>query len=66
MTKRRSVISVLQELWLPRDERAAAGAERRVEREMRRQRDNKHTEARRAEAIEAESRRHSGSWPGTL
>ncbi len=56
---RRSAPEVLRELRLPRAERAAARAERAVEREMRRERDNQETAARRAAAIEAESRRYS-------
>jgi hypothetical protein len=50
----------LRELRMPRAERAAARAERRVEEEMRRQRDNVETADRRAAAIEAERRRYSG------
>jgi hypothetical protein len=54
----------LREMRLPRPERNAARAERASEREMRRERDNQHTAARRAAAVEAESRRHGGSYLG--
>jgi hypothetical protein len=60
---RRSPPEVLRELRLPRAERAAARAERAVEREMRRERDNQETAVRRAAAIEAEARRY-GSFGG--
>ena len=50
----------LRELRMPRGERAAARAERRVEEEMRRQRDNTNTAERRAAAIEAERWKYSG------
>jgi hypothetical protein len=40
---RRSPAEILRELRLPRDEREAARAERRVEREFRRERDNQYT-----------------------
>jgi hypothetical protein len=46
-------------LRLPRDEREAARAERRVEEQMRLERDNTHTPERRAAALEAEAKR----WP---
>jgi hypothetical protein len=56
----------LRELRLPRAERAARRAERRVEDEMRKTRDNDQTPERRAAAIEAQARRYqdvsSGSW----
>jgi hypothetical protein len=56
----------LRELRLPRAERAAWRAERRVEAEMRKTRDNDQTPERRAAAIDAEARRQqgvsSGSW----
>ena len=48
----------LRELRLPQAERAARRAERRVEDEMRKTRDNKETPERRAAALEAERRRH--------
>jgi hypothetical protein len=47
----------LRELRLPRDERAARRAERRVEDQMRKTRDNDQTPERRAAAIRAEARR---------
>jgi hypothetical protein len=50
----------LRELRMPRAERAAARAERRVEEQLRRERDNTETPERRAAAIEAERRKHSG------
>ena len=50
----------LRELRMPRAERTAARAERRVEEAMRRQRDNLETPERRAAAIEAERRKYSG------
>jgi hypothetical protein len=63
MGRDRSLTIFLRELRLPSDERAAARAERRVEAEMRRQRDNQETPERRAAAIEAESRRYRGFTP---
>ena len=58
--RRRGANSVrfLRELALPRDERRAARAERRAEDAIRRERDNTESNARRAAALEAESRRH--------
>jgi hypothetical protein len=53
----------LRELALPRDERAAARAERRVE-AMRRERDNEHSAERRAAALQAEANRYRGDWAG--
>jgi hypothetical protein len=50
--------SFLRDLRLPRDERAARRAERRVEDEMRTTRDNNETPERRAAALEAELRRY--------
>lgn len=55
MRDRRSPVQVLRELRLPRDERQAARSERLVERELRRQRDNPESAARRAAAVEAET-----------
>ena len=49
----------MQELRLPAPERAAARAERLVEAQMRRERDNEWTPERRAAAIEAERRKNS-------
>jgi hypothetical protein len=57
--KHRSVREVVVELRLPGPERAAAKAERRVETEMRRERDNEWTPERRAAALEAERRKYS-------
>jgi hypothetical protein len=54
----------LRELALPRDERAAARAERRVESRMRRERDNEHSAERRAAALQAEADRSRGAWGG--
>jgi hypothetical protein len=54
----------LRELALPRDERAAARAERRVEAQMRRERDNEHSAERRAAALQAETHRSHGAWGG--
>ena len=45
---RRSPMRALRELTLPRDERAAARAERRVEAQMRLERDNPYSAERRA------------------
>jgi hypothetical protein len=59
----------LRELRLPKGERTARRAERRVEDQMRRMRDNDNTPERRAAALEAERRRHqniSGSNTGPL
>jgi hypothetical protein len=50
----------LHELQWPRDERAAARAERRAEAAMRRERDNPYSAERRAAALEAERRRDQG------
>ena len=55
----RAPVRILRELKLPRDERAAARAERRAEESMRRERDNPESPERRAAALEAERRR----WP---
>jgi hypothetical protein len=48
----------LREWKLPADERQAARAERRVEAQMRRERDSEWTAERRAAALEAESRQY--------
>jgi hypothetical protein len=53
-----------QEMRLPRPERQAARAERAVEMQMRRERDNEQSAARRAAALEAESRQFGGSGYG--
>ena len=49
----------LRELTLSRPERAAAQAERRVERQIRLERDNPWSADRRAAALEAERRRYA-------
>jgi hypothetical protein len=54
----RSPIGALRTLMLPRDERAAARAERRAEDRLRRERDNQHSAERRAARLEAEARRY--------
>ena len=51
----------LRELRLPKPEREAAKAERRVEAQIRAERDNPYTAERRAAALEAEIRRY-GYW----
>jgi hypothetical protein len=56
----------LRELRMPRDERAAARAERRAEETMRRQRDNPMSAERRAAAIEAERWRSRGDGAGRV
>jgi hypothetical protein len=56
----------LRELRLPRDERAARRAERRVEDEMRKMRDNDQTPERRAAAIQAERRRYQDVSSGNV
>jgi hypothetical protein len=61
---RSSPMRALRELALPRDERAAARAERRVEARMRRERDNEHSAERRAAALQAEANRYRGDWAG--
>jgi hypothetical protein len=58
---RETPIRFLRELRLPRDERAAARAERQAEDAMRKERDNKHSADRRAARVEAE-RRKEGLW----
>ena len=55
---RRSIAVVLRELRLPRPERHAARSERAAEQQIRRERDNQHSAARRAAAVEAEARRY--------
>ena len=65
MARRRPVdlFSRIRELTLPRGERRAARSERLAERQMRRERDNTETAARRAAATQAESQsRHSGGF----
>ena len=60
----RAPIRFLRELRLPRDERAAARAERRAEAAIRRERDNDHSAERRAAALEAEVQRSRGATGG--
>lgn len=57
-----SRVRQLRELALPRDERAAARAERRAEEQMRRERDNEHSAERRAARVEAEAWRSRDGW----
>jgi hypothetical protein len=54
----------LRDLRLPKDERAAARAERCAERELRRERDNEERADRRAAAVDAESRRYGNMRTG--
>jgi hypothetical protein len=63
---RRSPVRALRLLMLPRDERAAARAERQVEARMRKERDNEHSAERRAAALQAEAwrTRHGEGWHG--
>jgi hypothetical protein len=61
---RRSPVRAIRTLMLPRDERAAARAERRAEAQMRRERDNEHSAERRAARAEAEAWRDH-SWGGS-
>ena len=56
----------LQEMRLPGPERQAARAEREAERQMKRERDNDETAARRAAALEAESRRYGSGHSGGI
>jgi hypothetical protein len=57
--KHRTPGEVVREWRLPAPERRAARSERRVEAEIRRERDSEWTAERRAAAIEAERRRHA-------
>jgi len=56
--RHRSPVAVVHEWLLPGPERWAARAERRVEAEMRSQRESEYTPERRAAALEAEVRRY--------
>jgi hypothetical protein len=56
--RRRSPVAVAREWTLPAPERRAARAERRVEAQLRRERDNEWTPERRAAAREAERRKY--------
>jgi hypothetical protein len=59
----RSPVDIVRELRLSRPEREAARAERRSERQMRRDRDNQHSAERRAAATQAEADRHKNQHP---
>jgi hypothetical protein len=61
MRDHRSPAQVIREWRLPRPERDAAAAERRAERDIRRERDNPEAAERRAAALEAEARKE-GAW----
>jgi hypothetical protein len=56
------VVERIRELKLPKPERQAAQAERRVEAQIRRERDNPYTAERRKAALEAEIRRSEYYW----
>jgi|SoiMethySBSTD1v2_1073268.scaffolds.fasta_scaffold2579933_2 hypothetical protein len=56
--KHRTPRAVVREWMLPAPERRAARAERRVEDELRRERESEWTAERRAAAMDAESRRY--------
>jgi hypothetical protein len=56
--KHRSPAALVREWRLPAPERRAARAERRVEAEIRRERDSEWTAERRAAALEAERRKY--------
>jgi hypothetical protein len=60
MRDHRTPAQVIRKWRLPRDEREAAAAERRAERELCRERDNQETADRRAAALEAEARKGAG------
>jgi hypothetical protein len=59
---RRHPLRALRTLTLPRADRAAARAERRIEEQMRRERDNPVTPERRAAARAAAASRDSGMY----
>jgi hypothetical protein len=65
MRDRRSPAQMLRETRLPRPERDAARAERRAERELRRDRDNHESTDRRAGKLEAEARRQQNQFPSS-
>jgi hypothetical protein len=58
----RALLTRIGELRLPRAERRAAQAERAAERQMHLERDNEHSAAARAAALEAERRRFPSDW----
>jgi hypothetical protein len=62
--KHRSPAAVVREWRLPGPERRAARAERRVEAQIRRERDTQWSAERRADRLAAESRRHANYWTG--
>jgi hypothetical protein len=62
--KHRSPAAVVREWRLPGPERRAARAERRVEEQIRRERDPRWKAECRAAALEAERRRWAGLWGG--
>ena len=62
----RAALTWLGEWRLTVPERRAARSERAVERQMRRERDNQETAARRAAALEAESRRYGSGHSGGI
>jgi len=55
MRDHRSPAQVIREWRLPRPEREAAAAERRAEHEVRRERDNQESAARRAAALDVKA-----------
>jgi hypothetical protein len=61
---RRHPLRAVRAWTLPREERAAARAELRVEAAMRTERDHPESAERRAAALEAERRRHHPEYPG--
>jgi hypothetical protein len=61
---RRSPMRALRALALPRDERAAARAERQAEARMRRERDNPNSAERRAARTQAEAWRDRSGYGG--
>jgi hypothetical protein len=56
------VVERIRELRLPKPERHAARAERRVEAQIRLERDNRYSAERRKAALEAEIRRSEYYW----
>jgi hypothetical protein len=65
MRDHRSPAQVIRKWRLPRPEREAAVAERRAERELRRERDNQELAARRAGQSRSRSSRASGRFGGS-
>ena len=61
---RRSPLRAIRAFMLPRDERAAARAERRAEEQMRRERDNLHSAERRAARLRAEEWQSRSGYGG--